>query len=93
MNTTQIFKNKTKWLMVFFTASLVVGCTDGKITLTAEAIAEVNAVTAKKGKARKELFIECMELSAKMERQGDDDVSDIVEECTTSSYYMTNYIK
>ncbi len=93
MNITQIFKNKTKWLMVLFTASLVIGCTNGEITLTAEAIAEVKAVTAKKGKARKELFIECMALAARMERQGDDDVSDIVDECTTASYYMTNYIK
>lgn len=48
--------------------------------------------TKKRGEARKELFVECMELAAKMPRQADDDVSDIVDECTSSSYYMTNYI-
>jgi hypothetical protein len=47
----------------------------------------------KRGDARVMLFRECMELAAKMPRQADDDVSDVVNECTQSSYYMTNYLK
>lgn len=42
------------------------------------------------GKKRHELFVECMELAAKMPRQQDDDVGDIVDECTDSSYYLAN---
>ena len=42
------------------------------------------------GELRRELFVECMELSAKMPRQSDDDVSDIVRRCTTTSYNLAN---
>lgn len=42
------------------------------------------------GALRHELFVECMELSAKITRQGDDDVSDIVSECSSTSYYISN---
>jgi len=52
-----------------------------------------NAIVAKRIAARHALFNECMELAAKMPRQADDDVSDIVEECSTQAYYMTNAIK
>lgn len=41
------------------------------------------------GEIRRELFIECMNLSAKMPRQSDDDVADIIEECGSQSYYMS----
>jgi len=34
-----------------------------------------------------------MELAAKMPRQADDDVADIVSQCGSQSYYLTNYIK
>jgi hypothetical protein len=53
---------------------------------------ESNALEEKKGKARIELFKKCMELSAKITRQADDDVSDIVNECSQQSYYMTNHV-
>ena len=42
------------------------------------------------GELRHELFVECMGLSASIERQGDDDVSDIIDECDTVSFYMSN---
>jgi hypothetical protein len=42
---------------------------------------------------RHEYFVECMKLSAELKRQGDDDVSDVVEECSRQSYYMTNYLR
>lgn len=75
------------------TAMLCAGCENGNITLTDEARAAEKAKVQKRGNARKELFVECMKLAAKMPRQADDDVSDIVDECTSSSYYMTNFIE
>ena len=44
------------------------------------------------GELRHELFVECMELSAKITRSADDDVSDIVKACSSKSWYMTNHI-
>jgi hypothetical protein len=43
--------------------------------------------------ARIELFKVCMELAAKMPRQADDDVADIVKACASQSWYMTNHIQ
>jgi hypothetical protein len=40
---------------------------------------------------RHELFVECMKLAADMKRQGDDDVSDAIEECGSQSYWMSNH--
>ena len=45
---------------------------------------------AERGELRHDLFIECMKLSGKIERQGDDDVSDIISECDNVAYYMAN---
>lgn len=74
-------------------AMLCAGCENGNVTLTDAARATEKAKVQKRGEARKELFVECMKLAAKMPRQADDDVSDIVDECTISSYYMTNFIE
>ena len=49
--------------------------------------------TTKQGEARVVLFRECMALAAKMPRQADDDVSDIVKECSTQAYYMSGYVR
>lgn len=46
-----------------------------------------------RAEARIALFKQCMELAAKMPRQADDDVSDVVQECSNQAWYMTNYIK
>lgn len=46
-----------------------------------------------KGEARIAAFKMCMELAAKMPRQSDDDVADIVDSCSTQAYYQTQYIK
>ena len=55
---------------------------------------KLNKTTNKlRGQARTAMFIKCMELAAKMPRKGDDDVSDIVSECSSSSRYITNYIE
>ena len=46
-----------------------------------------------KGEARIELFKSCMGAAANIPRQSDDDVSDIVSECSSQSYYMTNWME
>ena len=61
------------------------------ITLLLAACSQTEPVA--RGEARVALFKECMELAAKMPRQADDDVSDIVSQCFNQSHYMTNYIK
>jgi hypothetical protein len=43
--------------------------------------------------ARIELFKVCMELAAKMPRQADDDVADVVKACSNQAFYMTNHLQ
>jgi Tfp pilus assembly protein PilF len=52
-----------------------------------------NKTTTAQGEARIALFKQCMELAAKMPRQADDDVSDIVRACSGQAYDMTNYLE
>lgn len=47
----------------------------------------------RRGEARQEAFYKCMELASKNKRSADDDVSDIVKECESASYYITSYVK
>jgi hypothetical protein len=54
---------------------------------------EPSQVTQKRGEARITLFKECMELAAKMPRQSDDDVADVVSACASQAWYMTNHIQ
>jgi len=44
------------------------------------------------GELRHKLFVERMELAAKMPRQSDDDVGDVVSECSSQAYYMANHM-
>jgi hypothetical protein len=69
-----------KKLSCFFLSILLVACDEPKISEARRT-------------ARVVLFKECMELAAKMPRQADDDVADIVQECGSQSYYMTNAIQ
>lgn len=46
-----------------------------------------------RSEARITLFKECMELAAKIPRQADDDVSDIVTACSNQAWYMTQYYR
>lgn len=48
---------------------------------------------AARGDARIALFKECMQLAAKLERKADDDVADVVSQCSNQAYYMTNHIQ
>jgi len=79
--------------LIIISLLIISGCTDGRLTLTPEDAAIVEANVKKKGEARYLLFVNCMELAAKMPRQADDDVSEIVEECSSQAYYMTRYSK
>lgn len=78
-----------KYISVLFIFVLI-GCGNQTTALTGQA---EDAVEKKRGEARLELFTKCMELSAKITRQADDDVSDIVLACSNQAYYMTNFIK
>jgi hypothetical protein len=46
-----------------------------------------------RAEARIALFKECMELAAKLPRQADDDVADVVNACSNQAFYMTNHIQ
>jgi uncharacterized lipoprotein len=82
MKTTLNFKS-AKMLAICLTVLLVAGCSEVSLT-------ERSSGDIKKGKLRHELFVECMNLAAKMPRQADDDVSDIVSECSNQAWYMAN---
>ena len=49
---------------------------------------EDKQLRAHRAAVRIELFRECMAAAAKIERKADDDVSDIVSECSTQAAYM-----
>jgi hypothetical protein len=80
-------------LLIAALAVTLTGCTNGAFTPTEEAEAAKRATDAKRGAAREALFVKCMELAAKMPRQSDDDVADVVQECSNQSSYMTNYVR
>ena len=81
-----------KYLLILIAISLS-GCENGSLVLTDKDRQEEQDVIKRRGDARLVLFKECMNLAAKMPRQADDDVSDIVDECSSQAYYMTNFIK
>lgn len=66
------------------------------IVLMFSACGDSSKVAAEKHKKvdelRHTLFVECMELSAKMPRQSDDDVNKIISECGSQAEYMSNYL-
>lgn len=80
-----------KFLLAVIIIALA-GCENGNLTFFDESRAHEQAVKNRRGDKRLELFKECMLLAAKMPRQADDDVSDIVSECSSQAYYMTNFI-
>lgn len=54
-------------------------------------VLETHEQKSARGDARIELFKECMELAAALPRQSDDKVFEVVNACSSQSYYMTNY--
>jgi len=81
-----------KTITCILLALLATGCSDGAVYLTKESEdAHKNKVKAT-GDARIAVFKECMVLAANMPRQSDDDVADIVSQCSNQAYYLTNYI-
>lgn len=79
-------------LVLWLSIALLCGCENGSVVFTEEARAAEKAINRKRGEARALAFKDCMELAAKMPRQADDDVSDIVDSCSNQSYYMTSYV-
>lgn len=74
-------KSKMKILFMTIILALLVGCSS-QTESPQEKIA--------RGKLRHSLFVECMELASKNTRKADDDVSDIISECSTQSLCMAN---
>jgi len=66
-------------ILILLGAMLLVGCDPTEKT-------DAQVAT---GKLRHSLFVECMGLAAKMPRQSDDGVSDIVDECDSAAAYMS----
>ena len=80
-------------LLIAALAATLTGCTNGAFTPTEESAAAKLAQDARRGAAREALFVKCMELAAKMPRQSDDNVAEVVNECSNQAYYMTNHIQ
>ena len=78
---------------MFLIVMLIVGCENGQILMSAKDREKIKASKIATATKRHELFVECLELAAKIIRKGDDDVSDIVDECGTQSLYMANHFK
>jgi hypothetical protein len=66
---------------------------NGEIVTSDAQRAKIISRTQKRGEARLTLFKECLVLASKITRQADDDVSDIVKECSSQAYYATNYLE
>ncbi len=80
-------------LILLIAIAALAGCENGNFTPTDAGRAREKARVQKRGDARMALFKECLTLAAKITRQADDDVSDIVKECSTQAYYATHYIE
>ena len=76
---------KTKFILCI--ALLLSGCCVGD-----EQCEAVNDLKVKTGEMRKDIFENCMLMASKIERQGDDDVSDIIYQCDSVAYYQSNQI-
>jgi len=63
-------------LLAFFT-----GCTPPQESIQSQ---------IKRGEMRHKLFSECMELAAKNSRAADDDVSNVIDSCDSTSYHLSN---
>ena len=80
-------------MRVILLSLLLVGCVDGGIYLTEAGQQEAQRRATKRGDVRLKTFNGCMELASKMPRLADDNVSDIVDSCDTSSNHLTVYLR
>lgn len=81
-----------KILTIIFFLLVAGGCQNEQLVFTDEQREDVKKLVAMKGAARTEMFIKCMNLAAEMPRRSDDDVAEVVSECSRQSLYMTNYL-
>jgi hypothetical protein len=77
-----------KWMATVF---IVVAIAVFAFTITVPFA--TNETIQKRGEARLSVFRECMQLAAALPRQADDDVSDVVDSCSSQAAYMTRFIK
>lgn len=75
-----------------FTALLISGCENGQLVFSGEERQEAKDGALAQATKRHELFVQCLELAAKIERKGDDDVSDIIHECGNQAKYLANHL-
>jgi len=47
----------------------------------------------RQGEAREKLFKECLVLAANITQQSDDNVAEVIAECSSQAYYMTTYLQ
>lgn len=80
-------------LLLVISILVLTGCENGNLTLTDKSRSNEKAKIKKRGDMRVVLFKECMALTALIPRQADDDVADIVKECSNQAFYMTNFIE
>lgn len=79
-----IIRKTTKLIIILTTLTILTGC---KVTSQASRIAE-----GKRAELRLEVFKECMNLAANVNKavvQHYNDLDELVEVCTHHSYYMT----
>lgn len=76
---------KTNKLLAVFLSVLL-------ISLTGCGDRPVDTKRIESGKLKHELFKDCMNLASKNPRKGDDDVSDIVDECDSYAYRTSRQI-
>lgn len=74
-------------------AALLAGCENGTLAITDDQRAAVKAKTDERQQARKAAFADCMTLAAKLTRNSDDDVAEVVDECGREAYKQTYHIR
>lgn len=71
---------RSKYLLALFALLLLTAC-------------QKKFPNPKQGELQHQLFKECMELSSKITRQGDDDVSDIIHRCGVQAQHLANNMR
>jgi hypothetical protein len=83
--------NSTMRMSFCFGVLLICGCENGQLALNDEARNRINAEELAHAEKRHSLFVECMGLAASIKRVGDDDVSDIIDECNSVAIYTSKH--
>jgi hypothetical protein len=82
-------KNKSFLTALF----LLAGCENGQFVFTEQARKQVHEKFINQHEQQRLEFEKCMGLAAKIQRQADDDVSNIINECKYTSDELTSYLE